>query len=986
METKMRIKFITICLLNCLAMPGGGVLHAQFRAIETENLRLLYYTAAHEFVVPHIGRCFENALNFHSKLFDYKPSEQVTVLVQDLWDFGNAGASSIPKNRLNLAIAPYKYVYETTPANERMNSTMNHEVAHLVTMDKAAGSDRFFRNLFFGKVDANADNPISMFYSYLTVPRRYAPRWYLEGVATFMETWMAGGLGRTLGAYDEMVFRTKVRDNSYLYDILGLESEGTAIDFQMGANSYLYGTRFIGYLALKFSPENIVQWVSRSKGSRKSFSAQFKHVFGTSLADEWRSWIRWERNFQQANLDSIRLHPTTPFRPVSSRALGSVSRPYYDADRNKIYAAVRYPGQLAHIASIDLSTGDIARICNITGPTLYNVADLAYDPDSKRIFFTTNNNGWRNLNSVDLVSGKVRQHIKEFRTGDLVFNRVDQSVWGIRHYNGISTIVRIPPPHTKWNQIYSWPYGQDMYDIDISPDGQTLTGALIDISGNQKLIAMSVPDLMAGDARYEVLFDFENSAPANFVFTADGRRLVGSSYYSGVSNIYEYEFAAHDMNILSNCETGFFRPLELSPDSLLVMRYTGEGFVASMIPRQSPEHVSAVQFLGNEIAKKHAVVRNWLAGSPASVNIDSLTVRRGSYSTLGNISLSSAYPVVEGYKDFAAAGIRVDFADRLGLSSLDLTASYAPDTDLPDDEKLHLGLNLRHWAWRISANYNRASFYDLFGPTKASRKGYSLAVEYRKTLMYDQPKALDLTVRTAGFADLERLPDFQNVEATFDKMLALSAELNYEFVQKSLGAVDDEKGIRFSLTSASNLVNSEVFPRVYTSLDYGIPLPLNHSSVWLRSSIGQSFGARDNNFVQFFFGGFGNNYVDHLTEKRYREYYSFPGLELNEVGGRNYAKLVLEWNLPPLRFRKVGTPTFYLNWARFSLFSSSITTNFDTASFRNSYFNAGGQLDMRSVLFSHLPITLSFGFAAVVAEGDALADAASEFMFSLKIL
>ena len=31
------------------------------------------------------------------------------------------------------------------------------------------------------------------------------------------------------------------------------------------------------------------------------------------------------------------------------------------------------------------------------------------------------------------------------------------------------------------------------------------------------------------------------------------------------------------------------------------------------------------------------------------------------------------------------------------------------------------------------------------------------------------------------------------------------------------------------------------------------------------------------------FGGFGNNYVDHGEVKRFRSYYSFPGLELNET-------------------------------------------------------------------------------------------------------
>ena len=96
---------------------------------------------------------------------------------------------------------------------------------------------------------------------------RAAPRWYQEGIAVFVETWMAGGIGRAQGSYDEMVFRAKVRDSSYIYDVVGLESEGTTIDFQIGANSYLYGTRFISYLAVVYGPEKVVAWVNRTPGS-----------------------------------------------------------------------------------------------------------------------------------------------------------------------------------------------------------------------------------------------------------------------------------------------------------------------------------------------------------------------------------------------------------------------------------------------------------------------------------------------------------------------------------------------------------------------------------------------------------------------------------------------------------------------------------------------------------------------------------------------
>ena len=46
-----------------------------------------------------------------------------------------------------------------------------------------------------------------------------------------------------------MVFRAMVHDDVHFYDPLGLVSQGTKVDFQVGANAYLYGTRFITWLA-----------------------------------------------------------------------------------------------------------------------------------------------------------------------------------------------------------------------------------------------------------------------------------------------------------------------------------------------------------------------------------------------------------------------------------------------------------------------------------------------------------------------------------------------------------------------------------------------------------------------------------------------------------------------------------------------------------------------------------------------------------------
>ena len=421
----------------------------------------------------------------------------------------------------------------------------------------------------------------------------------------------------------------------------------------------------------------------------------------------------------------------------------------------------------------------------------------------------------------------------------------------------------------------------------------------------------------------------------------------------------------------------------MDDDGLIVFKFTNDGFQPGWIANKPVQDVNAVRFLGQEVVKKYPIVKTWIPGSPAAVPIDSLTTYNGPYSSWGDIKLNSAIPILEGYKNYASLGVRMDFRNPLRFNGFDLTASYTPASNLPAKERGHIGLNYHYWNWTVSAAMNGSSFYDLFGPTKVSRKGYTVGVAYSKYLIYDTPRTLELDFKTAAYWGLEKMPDYQNIDTTYDRFLSAKIGLRYNFVKRSLGAVDEEKGYRLGVFGQANYVNGQFYPRLFADFDYGLALPLNHSSLWLRTAAGQSIGDRFSPFVRFYFGGFGNNWIDYMPEKRYREYYSFPGLELNQMGGRNFAKATLEWTLPPLVFRRFGFLSMYCNWARLAFFTSGLLTDFDDSRLLGKAYNIGAQLDFRVVMFSLLNTTLSFGVARSFEHGW---PAHNEFMVSLKLL
>jgi hypothetical protein len=970
---------VALGILIC-AVPA----QAQMRVIETPDVRLVYFDPAETFLVPHAARTFLNSLRFQRRLFGFTSTGRITVLLLDFQDGGNASATVVPNNSVTSQIAPLSFAFETIAGNDRMNIIMNHELVHVATMDQAAPRDRFFRRLFSGKVMPVAEQPESILYFFLTTPRVAAPRWFHEGIAVFVDTWMAGGLGRAQGGYDEMVFRSMVRDGTPFYDPLGLVSEGTRIDFQVEVNSYLYGARFMTWLARRYSPEQVVEWVSRHTGSRAYYSSQFSQVFGTPLSSAWASWVQDEHEFQRKNLDAIRAFPVTPSRDVTPRALGSVSRSFYDPADQKIYGAFNYPGVLSHVGAIAAGpdgTGRIEKIVDIKGPSIYTVTSLAYDAGTHTIFYTADNSAYRDLMSVDPVTHRTRMLLKDARIGDLAFNRADRSLWGIRQLNGICTLVRIPPPYREWQRVVSWPYGTVVYDLDVSPDGSRIAASFGEISGKQEVRVFATEPAITTETTPLARFDFGNSVPNGFVFSPDGRYLYGSSYYTGVSNIFRYDLQDSKLDAVTNADTGFFRPIPLGGDSLIVFRYSGEGFVPARIEAKPLEDVSAITFLGERLAEERPIVKQWNVGSPADIPFDETQSRP--YRLFGGMHLESAYPVVQGYKNTAAAGFRVNFSDPLQLSRARVAASYSPAGDLTRGERLHIDTEYRRYDWRARARWNGADFFDLFGPTKTGRKGYLIETGHTNTLVFDEPRRLVLDVDGTVAGGLDRLPEYQNVAVTVDRLVGLEAKLSYTDVRKSLGYVDDEGGTRWWAAVNGERVNGITVPKISGTFDEGFPLPLGHSSIWSRSAAGFSPSDRDLPFANFYFGGFGNNWVDRADEKRYREWYSLPGARLNEIGGRNFVKSTLEWNAPPWRFRRAGIPGFYATWARPAVFVTGLATNVDAPHARRIVSDAGGQIDFRFGALSALDVTLSVGGAVAVERGQA---ARREAMISLKIL
>ena len=305
-----------------------------------------------------------------------------------------------------------------------------------------------------------AEHPESILYQYLTNPRDASPRWFQEGSAVFMETWdgrrsrsRAGRLRR------DGVSRDGARRRQF-YDPLGLVSKGTEVDFQVGANAYLYGTRFMSYLALQYTPGKTGRLVAAGRRHARYYADDFERVFGKPLDQAWQDWIAWEHEFQRQNLALVHEHPITPYKDIARRGLGAISRAYFSTDGKTLYAGVRYPGRVPHLVSISLADGTVKELARDQGRALYRVASLAYDPATQTLFYTTDNlttaTCWPTTSSR--ASRACWLEGRASATSPSI--RADRSLWGLRTNNGFVVLVRVPYPYNEWKSVHVFPYGE----------------------------------------------------------------------------------------------------------------------------------------------------------------------------------------------------------------------------------------------------------------------------------------------------------------------------------------------------------------------------------------------------------------------------------------------------------------------------------------------------------------------------------------------
>ncbi len=114
------------CALTLASLAAAS---QDLKYVETDQLRVVYFANAGEFIAPYATQCLVNGLDAQKARFGYVPDGGVSVLLQDFSDIGNANAiMGAPRNRLYFELSPPMLTFETYSPGERLYALANHEL------------------------------------------------------------------------------------------------------------------------------------------------------------------------------------------------------------------------------------------------------------------------------------------------------------------------------------------------------------------------------------------------------------------------------------------------------------------------------------------------------------------------------------------------------------------------------------------------------------------------------------------------------------------------------------------------------------------------------------------------------------------------------------------------------------------------------------------------------------------------------------------
>ncbi len=873
------------------------------------------------------------AESYYSRMTErmaWVPDRETFILVSNATDSANGETTPYYYDHIVIFAVPPDAYSSIINYADWVKTIFTHEYTHVLHLDQVRGFFGFINGIF-GRV---------LFVNDIQ------PDWFIEGYAVYNESTLTGA-GRDNGSYYNTVLMSQALKN----DLPSIDvGNGTPSKWPFGEYPYLYGGKFLQYLASKYPAKSFADYSERYTYLPLLISRDSKLAFDdkdfTELWQEWQDMLR-----KQALLTALSVLFTgyTGSRQATYR--GAYTRgPVWDTTGRGIYYT-SYDGR----SRMGLFYTDIAgkhghrtaRRNSGFSSSVCNDRLLFSQEDYFKNFYL-----YSDLYELDTATGCVKRltHGLRVRGADVsydckkavfVSNTSTMSDLMVYHLAGTdsgsnqekgraSAIARLDSTGQFLNPRWSW-------------DGKQIAVAVKNNNGESSIEIMNEQ----GETLTTVISDYHlNLFPS---WSRDNRYVLFSSDRTGIPNLYAYAVTQHTIYQVSNVIGGAYES-QVSPDNATIAftQYDESGFNIYTMPF-SPSTFKPVylakEFTVEQVRPYKQVKTEEKAYSPFDTLrptwwLPTLTLANDAYTfgiyTAGSDLLAhhtysvlvdyTEYPDVKKSPGFSADYINTSFAPEIEIqgSMLPYIASTYKDPSSNEHSYVQQSNNI---ALNVSCPMNRVRYRQAVGA------GYSYT--FRKSLT--------------------PLPAYVEDRPFTGKLSGFTADYSIDTTSVYDTSISREDGVYFNThfeRDISVLGSDRDLSMSFSALRLYIPGFAVNNVVFIKGIYGFSAGVSKNDAL-FAVGGVQSLYANpDYTDLPVRGY-----SPATLTGTKAYAVSVEYRYLAGIVDRGITTLPFYLDKVSLSPFFDIGTNTYRTIS------STGVELNLDTYIAYVFPVRFVIGYA-----------------------
>ena len=545
-EVYMRRLTVCMALLVFLCCLVGGKPSYAFprnkttRTIETEHFRINYHAELHETAV-YLAKIAEQIYKEMVPLLEYEPNYKTEIFLTDYLDTPNGFVNVYPYNWMVLYAVPPDRKSVLNDYDDWQRVLLSHEMTHIIALDTKSGVPAAINHILGGYIQ----------------PNQYMPRWYTEGMAVYEESRFSAG-GRERSSLFEMFLRVDSLDDNFMtIDQIG----GSVDQWPYGSIPYLYGAKFMQYLADKYGEDTFAAlgYLYGQRVIAYSLNEILRKVTDDDyvrLYDEWREGLFRRYKADAARLEALGL---TKLNYITNAGEDHDSPRFFPSGDRILYFHNDEQPNRKGWAEFNIETGETRMILEAGED---GGADIA--PDGRRIVtaqldVTEVSSLFYDLFLYDIDRNESRQLTHGLRAREPSFAPDGRRLAFVQYTNAAAQLMILDVdsgdtweafPKDRFDQVFSPAW---------SPDGRYIAFTGWNIGGFKDIYLYDLEEKSIRQITDDHAIDMSPN------WSPDNSTLYWSSDRTGIYNAYSLELATGKVMQLTNVVGGVFAPIA-SPD------------------------------------------------------------------------------------------------------------------------------------------------------------------------------------------------------------------------------------------------------------------------------------------------------------------------------------------------------------------------------------------------------------------------------------